>query len=185
MQEQIKQIAMRIQVLRDILGISAEQMAEHLSMTVEQYARYEAGGEDFSFSLLYKIANFLGVDFTDLLTGDSPKLHMCCFIKKGEGLAIDRRKAYRYQHLAPTFRNKKAEPFQVRVPYEPDKAGCPERNSHEGQEFDFMLSGKMRILVGESEFIMEAGDCLYYDSGYPHAMEALDGDAEFLAIIMK
>ena len=44
MQEQIKQIAMRIQVLRDILGISAEQMAEHLSMTVEQYARYEAGG---------------------------------------------------------------------------------------------------------------------------------------------
>lgn len=74
MNEKILQIAERIQGLRELLGISEQEMCDTLQLTPEAYAEYEAGRRDFSFSLLYEIARRLGVDITELITGDMPRL---------------------------------------------------------------------------------------------------------------
>ena len=71
---QIQLIALRICDLRDIAGLTQEQVAERSGMTLEEYAAYESGTKDFSFSHLFNIAETLGVDISDLLTGESPKL---------------------------------------------------------------------------------------------------------------
>ena len=184
MSEQLKMMGERIAAEREIMEISVEEMAETTGITVEEYKKYERGEADFSFSFLYTVAKKLGVDVMDIITGEASRLSMATMVRKNEGTVIERREAYRYQHLAFSFRNRKAEPFMVTVAYVPG-GKLPKVNVHEGQEFDYVLEGKLRVSVGEIEYLLSPGDSIYYDSSYPHAMQAIDGDAKFLAVVIK
>ncbi|MDR3239479.1 MAG: XRE family transcriptional regulator [Clostridiales bacterium] len=174
---------MRLAALREIMELSVQNMAEKMKIPEEEYLQYENGAVDFSFSFLYNAARILGVDVLDLMSGESPKLSVCTFVRAGQGYDITRRKAYNYKHLAYTFRNKKAEPFLVTVEPKPDEK--PVMHAHEGQEFDYMLSGSMTFFLGETEAVLNAGDSVYYDASIPHAMRAEAGSAQFLAVVMK
>ena len=181
---QIQMIALRITDLRDILGLTQEQVAEKSQIPLEEYIAYESGEKDFSFSHLFNIAETLGVDISDLLTGESPKLRGYILTRNGKGLAFDRRKQYHYQHLAYNFSHKLAEPFIVTVEQDaPDVV--KQAHSHEGQEFDDVLEGVRRIILGGNERILAPGDSVYYDSSLPHVMYAPEGDCRFIAVVIK
>ena len=64
---------------------------------------------------MYNAAEILGVDVLDIISGDAPKLSMCCMVKKGKGYSVKRGHEYDYKHLAYTFRGKKGEPFLVTI----------------------------------------------------------------------
>lgn len=181
--EQIQLIAMRIRDLRDIAGLSAAEVADRAGIDVGEYEAYETGKRDFSFSHLFNIAEVLGVDISDLLTGESPKLHGYILTRKGQGLKFNRRQQYEYHHLAYNFRDKLAEPFIVTVRDEP--GAVKQAHSHEGQEFDYVLEGTLRISLGGNELYLKEGDSLYYDSGLPHVMYAVEGDCRFIAVVVK
>lgn len=185
MSNHIKIIAMRIRDLRDISGLSAEQVAHLSGVPLEDYLDYETGERDFSFSHLFNIASTLGVDISDLLTGESPKLTGYILTRNGQGLAFERRAAYKYQHLAYNFRDKKAEPFIVTVEYNPNELSGKTAHSHEGQELDYVLEGHMKIELNGNNVYLGPGDSIYYDSSLPHAMYALDHDAKFIAVVIK
>ena len=181
---QIQMIALRIADLRDILGMTQEEVAEKSGVPLADYAAYETGTKDFSFSHLFNIAETLGVDISDLLTGESPKLKGYVLTRKGQGLAFDRRKQYHYQHLAYNFANKMAEPFIVTV--EEDAPGVVKQaHSHEGQEFDYVLEGYLKLNLGGNDLMLSPGDSIYYDSSLPHCMYAVEGDCRFIAVVIK
>ncbi|MDR1569930.1 MAG: helix-turn-helix domain-containing protein [Oscillospiraceae bacterium] len=181
---QIQAIAQRIRNLREDLALSQEETALRSGIAPEDYSAYESGTADFSFSHLFNIAETLGVDISDLLTGESPKLKGYVLTRAGQGLAFDRRKQYHYQHLAYNFKDKKAEPFIVTV--EKDKPDAAKQaHTHEGQEFDFILSGIMRLDLAGNEVWLREGDSIYYDSSLPHAMYAPEGDCRFIAVVIK
>lgn len=184
MSEQIQVIALRIRDLRDIAGLSAEEVSKRSGVPLAEYLAYESGERDFSFSHLFNIAGTLGVDISDLLTGESPKLSGYILTRAGKGLAFERRKAYHYQHLAYNFRDKKAEPFLVTVEDDGKQSGKV-AHSHEGQEFDYVLDGHMKIVLEHNEVFLGPGDSLYYDSSLAHAMYAIDGDCRFIAVVIK
>ena len=185
MTDQLLEIGGRLKGLRNIMDIPAEKMAENMKLSIEEYIAYERGERDFSFSFLFNAANILGVDVVDIISGDTPKLTTCALVRRGEGYDITRRAAYDYKHLAFTFRKKKAEPFLVTV--EPNnKNEKITLNSHEGQEFNYMLSGKMEFHLDSMIYELNEGDSVYYDSGVPHAMKAVGSQpAKFIAIVMK
>lgn len=185
MSDSIQTIAIRIQDLREITGLSQSQVAESSGVPFEDYVAYEAGQKDFSFSHLFNISKTLGVDISDLLTGDSPKLHGYVLTRNGQGLAFDRRKAYHYEHLAYNFQGKKAEPFIVTVEYDMNQLSGKTAHSHEGQELNYVLDGHMMIELGGNQVFLAPGDSLYYDSSIPHAMYALEADARFIAVVIK
>jgi len=182
MTQQLREMGERLQALREIEGFSMSDMAREMKMDENDYIAYENGDMDFSFSFLYNAANILGVDVLDIMSGESPKLSACSLVRKGEGYDIARRAAYDYKHLAFTFRKKKAEPFLVTVT---PKDGEPALHSHDGQEFDYMLSGSMLFYLSDEVYRLEAGDSVYFDSSVSHAMKADGGDAVFLAVVMK
>ena len=182
--EQLRLIALRIRDLRDISGLSAQEVANRAGIDKDEYLAYETGERDFSFSHLFNIAEVLGVDISDLLTGESPKLKGYILTRAGKGLAFERRKAYQYEHLAYNFRDKKAEPFMVTVDYDPSGKEKP-AHSHEGQEFDYVLEGHMKIVLGGNDVYLGPGDSIYYDSAIPHAMYAVDSDCHFIAVVIK
>ena len=173
--EQLGLIALRIRDLRDIAGLTTRDVAEKTGISLEEYEAYETGTRDFSFSHLFNIAEALGVDISDLLTGESPKLHGYVLTRAGQGLQFHRREQYVYHHLAYNFRDKLAEPFIVTVAQ--DAPGA--------EEFDYVLSGKLKIILGGNELYLQAGDSIYYDSALPHVMYALEGDCSFIAVVVK
>lgn len=115
MEKIIREVAHRIRESREILGISEEEMARCTGVTLENYRTLEAGETDFTFTFIFKCAARLGVDTTDLLKGESPTLEEYSITRAGCGLPIARRRGFRYENLAPLFKNKTAEPF-VRRP---------------------------------------------------------------------
>jgi quercetin dioxygenase-like cupin family protein len=126
----------------------------------------------------------LGVDIVDIISGETPKLTSCSLVRKGEGFDIMRREAYDYKHLAFTFKNKKAEPFIVTV--EPNTGNEIDLHSHEGQEFNYMISGSMEFHLDDMAYELNEGDSVYFDSSIPHAMKATGKQpAKFIAVVIK
>jgi len=182
MKEKSKEIGSRVRELRELSEITEEEMADYLKIDVETYRRYETGEDDIPASILFEIAHKLGVDMGLLLTGEETRMHIFTVTRKGKGVEVERRKQYRYENLAEKFIHKKAEPFIVTV--EPRKEK-PKTNSHPGQEFNYVLEGRIKFYIHENEIILNEGDSIFFDSSYEHAMEALDcKEARFLAIIM-
>ena len=184
MSDQIRQIAARIKDLREIEGISAETLSKELGVSLETYKEYESGMVDIPIGFLFEAARRYSVELTAILTGEDPKLHTYCLVKKDKGMKVDRRNPYKYHNLAFNFAGKKAEPFLVTV--EPDEEGSPVHyNSHPGQEFNYVIEGTLSIYIDGHHVILNEGDSLYFDSGINHGMKALNGqNAKFLAIIM-
>ena len=183
MTEQLIEIGKRLETLRDIMNITPAEIAGKMKIDEQDYRAYEKGEKDFSFSFLYNAALMLGIDVAELISGESPKLSTCAFVKNGQGYDVARRESYDYKHLAFTFRNKKAEPFLVTV--EPKQCINVIKHAHAGQEFNYMLEGKMVFYLGEIVYELNPGDSVYFDSGVPHAMQTVgDKAARFLAVVM-
>jgi transcriptional regulator with XRE-family HTH domain len=184
MSDQIKQIAIRIKDLREIAGLTIEVLAGELGVSAETYRQYEGGDIDIPVGFLYELSTKFHVELTAILTGEDPKLHTYCLVKKDKGVNVDRKNPYKYLSLAYNFVNKKAEPFSVSVDPAADDAPI-HFSSHPGQEFNFVLEGTLMIYIDGHQLILNEGDSLYFDSGCSHGMKALGGKkAKFLAIII-
>lgn len=182
MRENAKDIAQRVRGLREDRGVSATEMAEHVQVSTEQYAAFESAAEDIPASILTEIAVRLGVDLGLLLTGVAPTMSFFSVTRHGRGPAVDRRKGYKYENLAASFKGAKFEPFIVLLPESAADAPIPQ-NTHPGQEFNYLLEGSMRVKVGDNEEVLGVGDSVIFDATKPHGMKAVGGSAKFVAII--
>lgn len=187
MEDKIAEIAQRIRTLREILEISPEEMAGLTGLSAEEYLKKEAGEDDFSFTFLYQCAERFGVELIEIVTGDSPKLSFYEIVRRGKGLPIKRRAGFTYRHLAMLFEHKLCEPFLVTAPYSAAEQDQPVKLSyHEGQEFDYILKGSLKVQMEEHIEVLGEGDAIYYDSGHGHGMIATGGeDCQFLAMVFK
>lgn len=180
----IREVAERIRAVRESVGLTSEEMAEKTGVSVYEYLAYEGGAKDFSFTFIYKFANATGVEITDLMEGESPKIYSYDITRKGGGLPIVRRKGMTYMRLAPKFRNKIGEPFMVTIPYVDENFRVPHPHTHEGQELDIVVSGQLKVRIGDNEEILNEGDSIYYDSGEPHDEWAVGGkECKFYAVV--
>ena len=186
MKYNIKEVSSRLKATREYLDISEEFMAERTSTAIDEYKSYENGEKDFSLSFLNEAAEALGVEMIELLTGSEPKLETYSVVRKDNGLPIERRIGFTYQHMAYLFKNKKIEPFIVEAPYSEEEQKKPIHLSvHEGQEMDYIISGQLKFIINDHEEILNEGDCVYYNSKNPHGMIAHGGkDCKFLAVLI-
>ena len=185
MESKIKQIAARIKELRLITGLSTEEMAARTGTTVYEYEECEAGNRNLSVAFLYHCTLSFGVDMGDLLEGKSPKLRSYALTRRGEGQRIEEAHNMIGFNLASEFRNRIALPLYMKLNYNSGEEKI-ELVTHEGQECDIVISGQMKIQIGEHTEILNPGDCIYYDSGTPHGMIAVGGeDCAFYAIVLR
>lgn len=165
MENRLREIAERIRTLREIAGLSTAEASRLTDVSEDEYTKLESGENDFSFTFIYKCAQLFGVDVTDILKGSSPTLSSFSITHKGEGLPIVRRKGFNYNNLAPLFKNKVAEPFFVTARYNPDEQNHPIKlSTHEGQEFDYILKGSLKVQIDDHVDIINEGDAIYYNS---------------------
>ena len=183
----IQETANRIRELREISGITVEEMAQRTGVSVEEYIACESGSRNMSIAFLYRCVLIFGVDMGDLLEGRSPRLQSYALTRKGEGQRIEEAHHMVGYNLAADFRNRIALPLYMEIKYRQGAEQEPiELVTHEGQECDIVIRGSMKIQIGGRTEILHAGDTIYYDSGTPHGMIAVGSeDCAFYAIVLS
>ena len=180
--EQIKQIASRIKYLRDALDMTENDVANSIGISVDEYISFENGEQDIPISIIYSTAAALGVDPTELILGESPRMAEYCVTRKNQGVMIERFPGYSFEALAHNFINRDKEPMIVTLSASDKKAALV---SHSGQEFNFVLEGKIGVTIGTRTFELSEGDSVYFNPAIPHGQFAIEGTAKFLTIIDK
>ena len=183
---QLLDVALRIREMRQIVGYSIADMAEKTEISQELYREYEAGAADLPFSFMHKCAKIFGLELTELLEGHSAKLSGYTVTRRGKGMVTASEDGITIQDMAAMFRQKLATPYWVTYQYSADLQDKPiHTTTHDGQEFNLVIKGAMRIRVGEHEEVLREGDSIFYKSSTPHGMIAIDGqDCVFLSMIM-
>lgn len=183
MEQAYKEIAPRLVGLRDALDLSVEELAARTGVATDMVRQYESGEVEIPVGYLLSVSHACRVDLMVLITGAEPRLREYSVVHKGEGLSVDRRKDYDYKSLAYRFAGRKMEPFRIKVP--PKEREQMNVVTHPGQEFIYLLEGRLEILLGDTYETLEPGDSLYFDSETPHALRGLDGqEAVFLDVIL-
>ena len=141
-------------------------MAQQTGLSAEEYLAAEDGKSDFTFTFLYNCAQAFGVDIIELLTGEAPHLSFYSIVRKGEGLSINRRAGFTYNHLAYRFSRKIAEPFLVTAPFPRGGAGASRSTSPSttGRSSTLSSTGSSRCRWRTTPSTWDAGDAIYYDS---------------------
>ena len=130
MDEQIRQIAERLRGLRDVLELTADDIARDCDISAEEYRLAETGEFDISVSMLQKIARHYGISLDALMFGQEPKMSSYFLTRAGKGTSIERTKAYKYQSLAAGFIN---QPYRSGVQ---PRTGRPYDGQHRRQRLN-------------------------------------------------
>lgn len=179
MNEQIRQIGARIRELREILGFAPEHVAGKVGVGLEQYLSYESASADIPIGVLYAVAAEFGVDATELMTGEEPRMDEYTIVRGGNGIKVERYAGYSFSALAFNYRHRDMDPMIVTLSHT-DEA---ELVTHAGQEFNYVLEGTIKIIIGAREFNLEAGDSIYFNPAIPHGQRAVTRQAKFLTVI--
>ncbi len=184
---QLKEVALRIREMRQIIGYSTATMAELTEVDEDLYKQYEAGELDLPFTFMHKCALTLGVELTELLEGSNQaKLSGYAVTRKGKGPVTAAETGITIQNMAAMFQNKMATPYWCTYKYDPELENQPVKTvTHSGQEFNLVIKGTLKVRVGDHEEVLEEGDSIYFKSSTPHGEVAVGGqDCTFLAMIM-
>lgn len=183
MNENIKEIAQRLKGLREAIDISAKEMAERGSITEEQYKLYESGEMDIPVSVMHQMCKKCGVDISEILAGESQHNTTYTVTPSGKGISVKRTTEYYYQALAYNFKGRLAEPYLVTITA--DESPKTPTNSHEGQEFNYILEGEVELMLDTKKILLKEGDSVYFNSKIPHGLRVVGTkDVKLLAMLI-
>lgn len=177
----IQEVSARIKDLRNFNDYTVEDFAKKLGLTADEYAEYESGEKDIPIGLLYNIATVLEVDASFILFGKGSTQRIATAVYNGNGIEIERYAGYSFISLNADFVDRQLEPMIVTIA----EGVTPELVKHTGQEFNYVLEGQLRVMVGEREYYLRAGDSLYFNAELPHAQVAMTKAAKFITVIQK
>ncbi|MFA6831005.1 MAG: XRE family transcriptional regulator [Bacteroidaceae bacterium] len=178
----------KIKMLREEREISRETLAEKSGLSLDQIKRIEDNINIPSLSPLIKIARVLGVRLGTFLDGtEEAGPTVCRADEESDTISfsnndINAHKQMSYRSLSRDRQDRHMEPFMIDI--EEIEQSNYELSSHEGEEFIFVLKGKMEVFYGDQTYQLNVGDSIYYDSVVPHHVHsAKDNNASILAVI--
>jgi transcriptional regulator with XRE-family HTH domain len=166
------EIGKRINAFRMQKRMTLDQLARQTGFTKGYLSKVEKSKKSPPVSTLWIIARALGVTISALLGEEAPRTALC-LVRKNERPHISRDGTafgYSYEAMAHQYPNKIMEPFLLTLPVKPKKRTVYQ---HEGEEMLFVIQGTMKFTHGTEEYIVNEGDCVYFDSSIPHFGESI------------
>ena len=162
----------RLRALRRERGTTLARLSEETGISVSTLSRLESGRRKPTLELLLPLAETHGVQLDELVgapaTGD-PRVHPRAFTRDGVTFVP-------LTHQLGGLRAYK----QIL----PATGGCgTEQRVHEGYEWLYVLSGRLRLLLGEHDLVLTAGEAAEFDTRVPHAFSNAGSEpVEFLTL---
>ncbi|MEO3885408.1 helix-turn-helix transcriptional regulator [Nonomuraea sp. B5E05] len=172
--EVLQAVGPRLRALRQERGVTLAQLSTSTGISVSTLSRLEAGQRKPTLELLLLLATAHQVQLDELIdapvTGD-PRVHMRPVKLKGGRT-----------YIPLTRRPGGLQAFKQIYP--PHWPGCePEQQVHEGYEWLYVLSGRLRLLLGRHDVILTPGEAAEFDTRTPHGFANPDSEpAEVLAL---
>ncbi|WP_084038414.1 helix-turn-helix domain-containing protein [Demequina sp. NBRC 110053] len=168
--DELSQVGPRLRAARQARGWTLEDLATRASVSASTLSRLESGKRQATLELLLPLTRQLGIRVDDLLppADRDPRVRRAP-IRRGGLVMVP---------LAPESSTLRA----YRITY-PPVAETPAPRVHDGHEWLYVLSGELRLHLGEQELLLTAGEAAEFDTRVPHAMSAARGrPAEVLSI---
>ena len=181
-------IGKKIKQFREFRQISINDLALNANLDISQLEQIEKKGNVPSLGHLIKISRALGVRIGTFL--DDHEQVGAVLVKAGDektSLSFSTNNEKTREHLnffsiAPDKAGRHMDPFIVEI--EPQKESNYKLSAHEGEEFIFVLTGKIEINYGKDIYELNAGDSIYLDSVVSHNVHAAGNQlAKILAVI--
>jgi transcriptional regulator with XRE-family HTH domain len=165
-------VGARLRALRQAGGMTLAVLAETTGISVSTLSRLESGSRRPSLELLLPLAAAHRVPLDELVgappTGD-PRVHARPIVRDGRTfLPLTRRPGglQAYKQIVPA-----------------GASGDPDPRTHEGYEWIYVLNGRLRLVLGEHDIELRAGEVAEFDTQVPHWMGSADGEpVEFLSL---
>lgn len=175
------QIGPRIKALRVSRGLSLAHVAEKINFGVSYLSKIENSKNTPPVSTLAAISEALGVHIADIFADAEPETKFTLVKKDARKEDNSISKCYSYTPLASLFPNRLMDPYVITIPANPKEK---ERFQHRGQEMIVILSGRLMLNFGEENFVLEPGDCFYFDASIPHDGHALEENGVEALMVM-
>jgi len=159
MTEELKQVGTRLRAYRHSKGWTLEELAERAAMSASTLSRLESGKRQASLELLLPLTRQLGISLDDLVapTTVDPRVRRPVIHRNGMVIAP----------LAPEG----SSVGTYKITY-PPASTAPEPRVHDGYEWFYVLSGKLRLALGDQELILTRGEAAEFDTRVPHSLSA-------------
>ena len=166
----LDQIGPRLRAARRSRGLTLDGLAERAGMSPSTLSRLESGKRQAALELLLPLTRELGIRIDDLLppAPADPRVHRR--VQRRDGMVI-----------APlTLEQAPVRAFKI---VHPPRAEAPPSGVHDGYEWLYVLSGRVRLVLDDREHVVEQGEAAEFDTRTPHSLSATaDGPAEVLSI---
>ncbi|MEV8254210.1 XRE family transcriptional regulator [Rhodoglobus sp. NPDC076762] len=159
MLDELDHVGPRLRAARQRLGLTLEETASRASMSTSTLSRLESGKRQASLELLVPLTRHLGVRIDDLLQPETrdPRVHRPVVTRDGLTIAP----------LAPD--SSAIQTYKITFP--PTET-LPELRVHDGFEWVYVLSGKLRLRLGDQDLTLTRGEAAEFDTRIPHAVSA-------------
>ncbi|MBU2670587.1 XRE family transcriptional regulator [Actinoplanes bogorensis] len=168
----LAEVGPRLRALRRDAGITLTALADTTGISVSTLSRLESGQRKATLELLMPLAQAYRVPLDELVgappTGD-PRVYA--------------RPIHRFgQTILPLTRNPGGPQAFKHLIAAGDRQ-TPNPKTHEGYEWLYVLSGRLRLILGEHDLVLPAGEAAEFDTRVPHWFGSAEGRAvEFLSI---
>ncbi len=173
----------RIKFLRRQLGLSLESLADMSGLTKSYLSKVERGLSMPSITAALKIAGALRVDVAQLFSHTMSQ-DMVTVVRHDQRLKIQRGGAVNSSELeliAAGVERKRMLPFVVTPRRE--FGGGPHLSGHGGEEFLFVLKGRVEIAFPDRRELLKSGDAIYFNALVPHRLRSV-GSSPALALVV-
>jgi transcriptional regulator with XRE-family HTH domain len=164
----------RLRELRTQRGLTLEDVATRADIDVSTLSRLESGKRRLALDHLPRLASALSVSTDDLLRApdaEDPRV-------KG---ASQTRHGVTYWPLTHSGPAAGLHAFKIRVSAR-RRTPPDELPVHDGQDWMYVLSGRMRLILGDRDFTIKPGEAVEFSTWTPHWFGAVDAPVEAVAI---
>lgn len=180
-------IGHQIRSLRNRRGLTLQDLADLTGLSKPNLSQIENNLVTPPIATLLKIATALGVSIGHFFQANNQDSSMVV-TRKADRYGVAKGPhishiGYQYEPLAYPKVDKSMEPFVVNM--EEREADAIVYNNHRGEEFLYVLAGRLEFRSGDNVVVLEEGDSLYFDSIVPHGYRGIGGPAKTLVVIYK
>lgn len=178
MSADLVRLGARLRELRRERGWRLEDLAERTNLSRPYLSRLEGGERQPSLGALFSVAKAYGVTLSSLFEAE-PEAESVFVVRRSEG-GLQKGNGLFYANLSRGSWVFNLQPMRMVVPAG-NEEGVPYQ--HEGEQWLYVLDGRLTLTVGGEEFVLEAGDAAHFDADAPHRLGALGGrDAEIILV---
>ncbi len=176
----VENFAEKMQKLRKKKRMSLETLSKKTGYSEEHLLQIENNEVRAPVSVILSVSQALSIASEDFLLSKKEKASKQKLSKQRKKSFDKRAENYSYQVLTPQGKNKHLNAFVVTI--EPNKDHDMVEYHHPGEEFIYVLSGKLKVKVGRAEHTLKPNESLHFDSSKLHKLWSISEEQTVLLV---